>query len=103
MDKTMQQAYQRTLEVFVESAPKAAEVPGLTDITQSFFYCGAGTVFKVLQHRTAVKVEAGANAVVALMETFDEVAREIAVTAREHEAALLARRARIEAEGAANG
>ena len=103
MDKTVHEAYQRTLEVFVESAPKAAEVSGLTDIMQSFFYCGAGTVFKVVQYRTAVKVEAGANAVVALMETFDEVAREIAVSAREHEAALLARRARIEAEGAANG
>ena len=103
MDKTLQKAYQQTLEVFVASAPKAAEVSGLTDIMQSFFYCGAGTVFKVVQHRTAVKVEAGANAVVALMETFDEVAREIAMTAREHEAALLARRARIEAEGAANG
>ena len=99
----MQKAYQETLDVFISAAPKAAAVTGLPDIMQSFFYCGAGTVFKVVQHRTALKVDAGANAVVALMETFDEVAREIAVTAREHEATLLERRARVLAEGPSNG
>lgn len=103
MDKTMQEAYQRTLDVFVSAAPKAAEVPGLTDIMQSFFYCGAGSTFKVVQHRAAAKVEAGVDAVKALVEAFDEVAREIATTAREHEAGLLAKRSRMLSEGASNG
>lgn len=103
IDKTMREKFEETLDVFHTAAPKATELPGLPDIMQSFFYCGAGSVFQVIQHRTAAKVEAGANAVQALMETFDEVAREIAVTAREHEAGLLARRARLQAEAASNG
>ena len=105
MFKNMSEAFQRNLGEIVSAAPDAYySVAALADVQKSFFYCGAGAVFQVMQYKAAVKVEAGIDPVKALTEAMDEVVLEITQTSIEHKAQLLASLRRLkDPEDVSNG
>lgn len=105
MFKNMSEAFQRNLGEFVSAAPDAYySVAALADVQQSFFYCGAGAVFQVMQYKAALKVEAGIDPVKALTEAMDEVVLEITQNSIEHKAQLLASLRRLkDREDVSNG